>query len=315
MDTATTNSDQVQSTPDTSLASSPAQSFGDDVPNWVKTAGLMDAHKAAKPGVVNTAPPKAAPGAVVIEGQETVKPTTVQPTTDTTTSTPVTTVPPVVPPTPSAFDEAKLAQAITQGIRAGQAPTPTGPSDAELAKQLGIFTATPEIYKSILGVEPTDAGQVTALNNALQAVARQSVQISQVLQNQAIKDLEAKFMPYINVIRSNEATRVREGFFKTHTDLSGYEPLVKQTYEAVLASGQKFPNLETASQFVAERTREMLKQVGITPTAPAAAGTTQVKPRTTTPPARTMSTTSMGGRTGTTPAAKPAGTMQSVWGN
>ena len=310
MDTTNTNSGSasVESQP-SAPNTSPATTFGDDVPNWVKTAGLTAAHEAAGKPATATPPVTTTPPATTLPPTgATPPPASAQPAG--TAATPPTTTAPV-PPT--AFDEGKLAQAIAQGIRAGQPVTqPAGPSDAELAKQLGIYTATPEVYKSILGVEATSPEQVTALNNALQGVARQAVHIAQVLNNQSLKEMESRFLPYIEVIRNNEATRVKTDFFKSHTDLTGYEPLVKQTYEAVLASGQKFASVADAGKFVADRTREMLKSVGITPTAPAAP-VTGTQPRTTTPPARTMSPTSMGGRSGGSPATKPT-TMQSVWG-
>lgn len=309
MDTENTNSSQsTESTPaPVQHNSSPAQTFGDDVPNWVKASGLTAAHEAAgKAGTEPAKPATITPPAA----QEPAKPSTIVPPTGQAPAV-VSTAQPVTP-TPAAFDETKLAQAIAQGIQRGQAPLPTGPSDAELAKQLGIFTATPEIYKSILGVEPTSAEQVTALNSALQGVAKQAVNISQVLQNQAMKELEARFAPYISVIRTNEATRVKEAFYKDNVDLTGYEPLVNQTYQAVLASGKQFASVEEAGKFVAERTREMLKSAGVTPVIPASPG---AKPntRTTTPPARTMSPTSLGGRSGGSPATTPT-KMSAVWG-
>lgn len=306
MDTdITTNSAPAsESTPTTpEHNSSPATTFGDDVPNWVKTAGLTAAHHAAKPG--------GEPAAAATPPAQSAAVPPVTPTAPG-VAAPAATPPPPTPP--AAFDQAALARAVAEGVRTATTPAPQGPTDAQLAQQLGIYTATPEVYKSILGVEATSPDQVTALNTALQSVARQAVNIAQVLQQQAMRDFEARINPYIATVRQNEATRVKEGFFKSHTDLAGYEPLVKQTYEAVLASGQKFASLDEASKFVADRTREMLKNIGITPAAPAALPSAQTKPRTTTPPARTMSPTSLGGRSGGSPAA-PATKMTAVWGS
>lgn len=292
----------VNTTPNTSGPStSPADAFGaTDAPSWVQSdPKLVAAHKAAsdpapavsaaKPSV--TAPPQ-------ISGQ-------VQ------TATPAATTP---PPAQTNFKE--MSDAIAAGIARGQQPQPAAQqtSDADMAKQLGIYTATPEVYEAIVGVKPERPEQVAALNNALQGVARQAVTISKILIADAMKEQQTQYSPYFAMLREQEGNRYKAEFFKERPELAGYEPLVRQQYDLAMASGMKFNTIEEAKTYLATKTLETLKVAGVTPVAPAPARVSSTQTRTTPPPARTMSPTSMGGRSGGQTPTKASDTMTSVWG-
>lgn len=285
----------VESAPATP-STAPADAFRDDMPNWVKAdPKLAAAHDAATPK----------PGA--------------SPATPAVPALPAAVVPATPAATPGAlpqFDERKLAELVTAGVRAAQpAPAPTPISDADMVKQLGIFTATPEIFEAIYGLKAEKPEQVRALNDAFQGVARQAVTISKLLHSQEIDKLRAEFSPYMNLIRESEASRQQELFYKEHTDLTGYDPIVRKVFAATMAGGQKFASVAEARKFVAEQSRELLKSAGVTPVAASSTPAAVPASRTTTPQSRPMSPTSMGGRNGGPGATKPTSTMESVWGN
>lgn len=292
-------STESQVTPQTSApATSPSDAFASDAPDWIKSdAKLLAAHNAA---------PK--PGAAEEPAQPTAQPATtpaVQP------------VQPAAQPAAAAapqFDAQTIARAVSDGVRQALPQQPAaGASDADIARQLQIFTATPETFQAILGIAPEKPEQVRALNDALQGVARQAVTIAKTLYQQDLQAFRAEISPYLGMVRDSEATRQRETFFKEQPDLSGYEPLVQQVFEAALASGQRFGTTNEARQFVATRTRELLKSINVTPVTPTT--TRGAAPsRTTTSPSRPMSPTSVGGRNGGTVPAKAANSIESVWG-
>lgn len=278
-------------------STSPADAFGaSDAPSWVQSdPKLVAAHKAA-----SEPQPAAAKPAVV-------QPLAVDPKT-------VAQAPAAPAPQQTNFKE--MSDAIAAGIARGQQPTQQAPqqSDAELAKQLGIYTATPEVYEAIVGVKPERPEQVAALNGALQGVARQAVTIAKVLIDNAMKDQQAQYSPYFSMLREQEGMRYKEQFFKERPELAGYEPLVRQQYDLAMASGIKFNTIEEAKTYLATKTLETLKIAGVTPVAPSAPRTSSTQPRTTPAPARTMSPTSMGGRSGGQTPTKASDTMTSVWG-
>lgn len=282
------------------LSTSPAAAFGsgpkDTPPQWVQEAGLVDAHNAAKP-------------AFTPDPNKTTPPDGTQPPTSTPTQSPAT-----PPAAPNAPDLKALTDAIASGFRqAAPSTTPTRPeqSDAELAKQLNVYTADDKAYEAILGMPPSKPEQVVALNNALQGVARQAVTIAQTLFQGQLKSFRDEMAPFTSVIRTQEAERQKTLFYSEHPDLSDYKKLVETAFRNVLSTGRAYPNVETARQAVAEETRALLKEVGITPKPRTAAPGAPT--RTTTPPARTMSPTSLGGRNGGT-GTKASDTMTAVWG-
>lgn len=270
----------------------PASVFPADTsaPEWVKTAGLEDAHKTAKP-----------PGAPVVPPVTPVVPT------------PPTVVPTVVPPpSTTPLDHVALAKAVADGIRTGNTPAPTGPTDAELAQQLSIVTVTPELYKGVFGVDGTPE-QVKGLNDYGQAIAKQAVTIASVLFERQLKTLQDSLSPYTAVVRQQEASRIEKEFYTEHKDLTGYEEMVKQQYQLALQSGKTFASLAEASKFVADQTRSTLLSLGITPKTPIANGA-PVSGKSV-PQTRPMTPTSMGGKGGgNNQPTQPKSTVEQVWG-
>lgn len=281
-------------------ATSPSDAFSDDVPGWIQATGLTAAHKAAvRPGE-----------------QKPATPVTPAVTPTVTPAAPVTpTAAPAFTPPPTTFDQAGLAKAIADGLRQGQPAAPVVQrSDAELAKELGIYTADDAAYEAILGVKPSSPAQVAALNNALQGVAKQAVTIANLLIKQSIGQVESRFAPYQKIIQEREAQNQRDIFYTENADLKGFSKLVETNFRNMLNSGQTFPTVEAARKAVAEETKKMLQDSGIQLPAAAVTPATTSTPRTTATPARTMSPASTGGRNGGGGPVKATTTMDAVWG-
>lgn len=291
MDTPTTSPAEASPAPSAVFTES-----NSPAPEWVKSAGLESAHDA---GTTKQAEKSGAP---------------VTPAAPVTPTAPVTPVAPVAPtaPTPASADPVAIARAVAEGIRAGNAPAPAGPTDDQIAQQLGIITVTPQLYKSILGVDGTPE-QITGLNNFGQDIAKQAVTIASVLMQREIKALQDSLSPYTTAVRQQEAGRVEKEFYASHSDLVGYEAAVRQQYQLALASGQTFSSIAEASKFVADQTRSTLKALGITPGASAPNGTAPTRP--TAPQSRPMTPTSLGGKgSGSGQPTSPKTTNEQVWG-
>ena len=274
----------------------PATVFQDtSTPEWVKTAGLQAAHDKGTQTAQPTAP-AAAPAAPAA-----------QPAAAPVPAAPAAQTPP--PAAPLTIDHAALAKAI----REGNQPAPTGPTDEELSRQLGIVHVTPEIYKQAFGVDGTPE-QIKGLNDYGQAIAKQAVTIASVLFKRELQEFKDSMSPYTAVVQQQEAGRIKTEFFKKHADLGGYEELVTQQYQLAKASGRKFDSIEAAGTFVAEQTRSVLKSLGITPAAPAVPNGTQ-SPGKSAPQTRQMAPHAMGGKGGSTPSATtPKSASEQVWG-
>lgn len=293
-------------TQENTTVDSAASALDDGIPQWIKESGLEAAHSAAKPGTVVTNLPAAQPkpaqqaAPAQVAGQVSAQPPAAQP--------PVASVPPGMDP--KAFIEAVRAAVPPP---ASQAQQSQGASDEELARQLGIVTVTPEIYKGILGVDGTPE-QVSALNNLMQMGAKQAVSVSSVIFQQALQSLRAELTPYTGAVRQQQADQHKTTFFTKHPDLNQYQKLVEQQYTILKASGQQFPDAEAAYAALAQSTRDMLQSLGIKPTAAAAVHGNQPNRPNVAPvqTQRQMAPTSMGGRSGASPAGKPT-THQAVW--
>jgi hypothetical protein len=311
MDTTQTNSpastgsegQTTSSQPSTQVApnQTPAQAVfaGSQAPEWVKSAGLEGAH--------NKAEAKVAPQTQ----QTTQTPPTQQPPAQT---------PPVMPPTAQqpAMDPTAIAKAVAEGLRGvlpQQQQAQPQLTDEQLRQQLGVFTATEETYEQLLGVKPDSPARVAALNNVLQAVAKQAVTISNLMTQKALADYQQSLNPYITAVQTAEADRQKSLFFKDYPQLTGFEQVVQEQYQLAKMSGIKFPTVEAARKYVADKAIERLKSVGVNPQAPAAQPT-QTTQTTSPNTSRQMTTTSVGGRSGASATGKsPANTVEAVWGN
>jgi hypothetical protein len=313
MDTTQTNSpastgsegQTTSSQPSTQVApnQTPAQAVfaGSQAPEWIKSAGLEGAH--------NKAEAKVAP-----QTQQTTQQQQVQQTQQPTTQTQQVAQTPAQQP---AMDPTAIAKAVAEGLR-GALPQPQQAqpqlTDEQLRQQLGVFTATEETYEQLLGVKPDSPARVAALNNVLQAVAKQAVTISNLMTQKALADYQQSLNPYITAVQTAEADRQKSLFFKDYPQLTGFEQVVQEQYQLAKMSGQKFPTVEAARKYVADKAIERLKSVGVNPQAPAAQPT-QTTQTTSPNTSRQMTTTSVGGRSGASATGKsPANTVEAVWG-
>lgn len=230
-------------------------------------------------------------------------------------------VPPVVAqpatPPPVALTSEQL-QTLAASMRAPAAPMvppqPAAMTEAEFKKQFNVYEATADDYQAILGVAPQNTGQVEAFNRALQSVARQAVTINRTLMDDRIAKLEAQLESRLGpVTQSHEQQReatIERNFLQTYPGLSDYKPLLREIATAAQARGMRFNTEQEMQQFAAAQAGKLLGRDPATfkvATVSAQGGQQTTQTRTAQPSgARTMSTTSMGGRSGQTGGAAPA---------
>lgn len=281
---------------------SPAAVFGsDDAPQWVKEAGLEKVHQAGQQ------PPAKQEGQQPTQqaqlGQQTQQPNQQQQTPQAAVSTQ-----PTVDPT-------AIATAVTQALaqhQGSQQQAQPARSDADLAKELNVFTATPELYKSILGVD-AQPEQVAALNNAFQGVAKQAVTIAQVLMQRELSSIRSELAPYITHTRDAAAKEQVTLFETEFPQLKNHKHVYELVYNQVKASGQKFPDAASARKFVGEQTLAFLAKSNI----PLSSSQPSTSPTRTAaqPQSRPMAPTSVGGRSGGSGSASaPPDKHKAIWG-
>lgn len=235
----------------------------------------------------------------------------------TTTQPPVASAqPPVANPLsdPRAFAEAVRAAAAGMVPQQASGQQPVQPSDADLRRQLNVFEATEEMYEQILGVKPDNPARLAAFNNVLQGVVRQAVTMANIMAQNHVQTFQQSINPYIETVRSQEVDRQKSLFFTENKDLTGYDAIVEAEFQLAKAEGRRFPDVATARKYVADRARDRLRAINITP---GAAAQTPPQSTTTAPrqPSRQMTTTSVGGRAGgSANTGKPANNVQAVWG-
>ncbi len=235
---------------------------GREAPAWTKEIGLEAKHeeteqKAGVPVLTKPVPP--------VKGPTKAEPAPITPD----LQQPVT---PVVPVTQAAanagFDEEKLAKALATALRPAQDNSPRPLSPEQIRQQLAIYEVSADDYEAILGVKPDSPARLAAFNKVLQAVAKQATTIATVLNQNALGDMQRRMDPFVTTTRAQEAERQKGLFFKEHADLTGYDALIEREFNALLQSGYRVTadNLQSARKTVADRTRETLKALGITPT-------------------------------------------------
>jgi hypothetical protein len=226
------------------------------------------------------------------------------------TSQPAATPPPTpaAPPTPPIIGMSQ--EQLQQLIAARQQPqqqTPAEPqiSDEEFRQKFNIYTASEQAFERTFGIKPSQE-QLAAYNEHLQAVAKQAVTINRFLLDQRVKELQTQFQPVQQTIEQQRAQQYFNEFVGEYPGLKDYGPLLKEITDAAQARGMKFNSIGEAKSFVAAQAAKLLgKQIGDFKIAGAPAGgnnqTTQSQSG-----SRAMSTTSMGGRSGTSGGAAPA---------
>lgn len=301
-------------------APSTTSAWGDSsTPDWIKATGLQEAHNAGSQAAGVTPPVETDDPAR--DPEDNVVPSTQRPAQPTRQPSPPATQQPAqapaaqpsAQPAPAVVDAEQLVSRLAPLLRPQQAQP--GPSDADLQRQLGIVTVTPERYKSVFGVDGTP-DQIKGLNDFGQDVAKQAVTIASVLMRNELESIRSQFTPISATVQEQEAARQRDIFFTEHRDLAGYENFVRQQFQLVKASGQRFSSVADVRKAVADQTRSTLQSLGIKlPAAGSApAHGRSNAPRSATPQPRTMAPTSMGGRGGVSGQPAAQTTNQAVWG-
>jgi hypothetical protein len=232
--------------------------------------------------------------------QPVTQPAAVQPTTQQTA--------PVVPLTQEQFQQ--TLQAVMQQNRP-QAQQPAQPqlTEQEFRQKFNIFSVTPETYEGIFGVAPSDQRQVAALDTALQGVARQAVTMARFLMEQQMGELRTSISPLQEAHAAQRESQLKQTFFSKHADLKDYEPLVREVTLAMQKEGHQFQSPEQAMEQVAARSRSILQNMKIAPSAAPSAPAANAG-------AQRMAPLSTGGRSGSSVGSTtPQTTAAKLFGN
>lgn len=134
----------------------------------------------------------------------------------------------------------------------------------ELAESLKPVRVTPQLLAG-LGFDGATPEQVQAFQMFADSIVTHAAHVSAFLQQQAIRDAEAKFTPYASYIEEQRANEHRASFYNEHKDLQKYGRFVS------FAAGQVQPtkpdgSYKSASEIskeVADATRRLLKEAGV----------------------------------------------------
>lgn len=226
------------------------------------------------------------------------------------TTAPVVTTPaaPVTPaPTAVQMSQEQLERLLAARSQPA-APVQQGSpqlSEAEFRKEFNVFEADSASYEATFGVVPTPA-QLAAYNNHLQGVAKQAVTINRYLMDQRVKEIEAKFQPVQQTFKTQQEQAHFNEFVADYPGLKDYGALLKEVVEAARSRGMSFNTPAEAKQFVAAQAAKLLGKSVETFKVSAAPAQGQPNQATTQQSGnRSMSTTSMGGRSGSNGGAAP----------
>jgi hypothetical protein len=208
----------------------------------------------------------------------------------------------------------KLAQSLRPQAAPTQQPqTKPQMTDEEFAKAFNIHKTTAEEYEAIIGIKPDSPARIAALDATLQAVSRQSVTLARAMVDQAKQELLGQIQPAREAMLQQQGREYHAQFVASNPDLKDYTPLLQEivaSTKAKIDSGA-MPNFRSpaeAAVFVANTARKLLNiqapQPGVQP-----AQSQQQPPSRQQGGSRSMSTTSMGGRTGSNGGATPVQTL------
>jgi hypothetical protein len=195
----------------------------------------------------------------------------------------------------------QLAASMRQPAASAQQGAPQM-SEADFKKQFNVFEADSKSYEATFGVAPTPA-QLAAYNDHLQAVARQAVTINRHLMDQRIDELRTQFQPVQQQFRQQSEQQVFNDFVADYPGLKEYGPLLREITDAAVARKMQFNSIPEAKQFVAAQAAKLLGKHVDTFRAAPNSPSTQTTPQQS--GNRSMSTTSMGGRSGASGGAAP----------
>jgi len=223
--------------------------------------------------------------------------------------------PPAEPQTPTPTDPKSpeaplltadaLAEALKKSGAFGNQPPPQAPQQPQMSaeefnKKFNVFQVTPEVYKSILGVD-AEPEQVQALNSTLQGISKQAVTVARHVMQQQMEQVQKQYAPMVQAFRDQTAKAADAEFVNSNPDLKDYLPVVREVTASAKSRGMTFNTLAEANKFVADKTRELMKlgpqrPVAAAPQASAPAKAVQTP----------MTPVSMGGRSGQGGTATPS---------
>lgn len=203
-----------------------------------------------------------------------------------------TTTPPDQRPAPIALDQETLAQimgqAMTQAQQAAaqqqQQPVYT---EEDYRKMFNVYRVGADHLKAMGFPDPTDE-QITAFNEVLQGLSRQSVTVAAYQLAMEQQRLQQQYAPVQQFVQAQQLEAQKQRFFEKHPDLKGLDLLLLKVKDSFVKEGRRYKNEEEAFQAVANEARQIVKQTRD------AAGVAGTQPN----PTKQMTTLSGGGQGG-----------------
>lgn len=218
-------------------------------------------------------------------------------------TTPATTTPPAAQPGMTPESVRELVRSVATEFKPKEPQKEMTPEEFDRA--FAVAKVSPQHVERILkGGE--DA--VGALNEIVQAAARQSVTMAQHLLRNHQSEYDQKLQPYMQFATTVRENMYRQEFFEQNKDLVGYEEVMQDVQSRLDREGLKGTKEEVFKR-LAEETRKVIKSVAAKAT-PAGDGNTQ-----TTPPNKMTSLSSGGqGGAGSAGGGKSSSTAKTIFG-
>jgi len=129
----------------------------------------------------------------------------------------------------------------------------------EFDKTFNIVRPTKDQWEALRGED--EAAALSALTNMLHGTSKQAVTLAQYALQQEVQKLTQQFAPALQYAQAQEMERMKGEFFEQYPDLKGYEPLLTEIRDRLVAQGTQFPDKATAFKTVAEEAKKVLAKL------------------------------------------------------
>lgn len=214
------------------------------------------------------------------------------------------------PPAAGALDPDAIADRIAQRW-ASQQPQPPAQqaktyTDEELDQMFSVFKPTPELLTKLRSDDEQVA--ISALLEMRDGQLQQTMKVVEAMVGQALAKQAQQFAPALSLAQKQQAEQAEKEFYSgPNADLTKHKKVVDLVFGKMLASGARFPNKAAATKAVADETRALLKEMGVSTVAPTGNGAPQQQSRQMQPLSRGGAGGSSSGR-----SSAPSGISQTL---
>jgi hypothetical protein len=174
--------------------------------------------------------------------------------------------------TPSSVNEderiQKIALAVAQGMRAVQQPAQQPQrqlSPQEINKLLNKFEVNADVLRG-LGFSEATPEQIAGFQAFADNIVRNSTTVANLAIQAQLEKMQGTLSPVMSYVQEAQTREMRNSFFSQHKDLEKYEVIVKSVADTINPrnSDGSEKALAVAMKEVADATRKILKESGIT---------------------------------------------------